>query len=264
MADVLSSGRVDNPEDIGPADKNPDPQKAQIATRRMLEEEVRLLRRQLVLMQEELEASRSTMRRGMIARKDSEVLLLKKKIAELMLAAQKLDPRHNGQGRETAKEQVAKRVEGYYNDVLSELGLDLSNLKRKVPHHLRFCEKSDGRMEAIAWIGCNGIQSAPDMHFFGLCSCGNSFPVFSVLFDRLYGPTPAPRIALASVKKDIESQNASSFCIFLSFSSWCCSFLAQCVVFFVFWRRETLIFATQTSASLLPARGLLCTFLLGP
>lgn len=122
------------------------------AKRSALDAEIHALRDELACRQDDLNANRSNLARGKLARAQSEIMILQTKVEELQQERKKLFAM---KAQVSRSEEVACRIEGYYEEIQEKLGISATCLDREVAELLRFHENGDGSFEAIAVFKCN-------------------------------------------------------------------------------------------------------------
>ena len=122
------------------------------AKRAMLDAEIRALRHELMRQQENLNASRSKLARGKLACAESEIRILETQVEELQQERKDLFATKVQLSR---SEEIACRVEGYYEEIQHKLGISATCLDREVPEQLRLHENGDSSFEAVAVFKCN-------------------------------------------------------------------------------------------------------------
>jgi hypothetical protein len=122
------------------------------AKRALLDAEIHALRHELMRQQDNLNASRSKLARGKLACAESEVRILETRVEELQQERKDLFATKIQLSR---PEEIACRVEGYYEEIQHKLGISATCLDREVPEQLRFHENGDSSFEAIAVFKCN-------------------------------------------------------------------------------------------------------------
>jgi len=133
---------------------------------------IRALKQDVVLLQVDLNRNRDSLSSGRQAAKEAEIAILKESVAALVRDKQTLVP-----GKKVclpSNEQIEKRVAGYYDDIQEKLGISQNLLAREMPELLRFHEKGDCSLEAVATFNCNNKPAAIIRQYVGALISRNS------------------------------------------------------------------------------------------
>ncbi len=134
---------------------------------------IRALKQDVVLLQVDLNRNRDSLSSGRQAAKEAEIAILKQTVAALVRErdisgdTRACVPGKRVGGSLPSKEQIEKRVAGYYDDIQEKLGISQNLLAREVPELLRFHEKGDCSLEAVATFSCNNNPAANMRQYVG-------------------------------------------------------------------------------------------------
>jgi hypothetical protein len=122
---------------------------------------IRALKQDVVLLQVDLNRNRDSLSSGRQAAKEAEIAILKETVAALVRPGKRV-----GESL-PPKEQIEKRVAGYYDEIQEKLGISHNLLAREVPELLRFHEMGDCSLEAVATFNCNNNPAANMRQYVG-------------------------------------------------------------------------------------------------